>query len=91
MINIIYSRCKNKDVAWSGTINKLSQALKDSHQINEFFFKLNFFQKVIIKMMRFFRKNYLIEKLLLKFDINHGIYMDIFPLDGFPKEKHRQI
>ena len=27
-----------------------------------------------------------IEKLLKNFDINHGIYMDIFPLDGYPDD-----
>lgn len=31
-----------------------------------------------------------IEKLLSNFDINHGIYMDIFPLDGYPDSPSEQ-
>lgn len=31
-----------------------------------------------------------IEKALADFDINHGIYIDIFPLDGYPKEVSSQ-
>jgi lipopolysaccharide cholinephosphotransferase len=31
-----------------------------------------------------------IEKLLSNFDINHGIYMDIFPLDGYPNDLSEQ-
>ena len=31
-----------------------------------------------------------IENFLSKFDINHGIFMDIFPLDGFPDNKRKQ-
>lgn len=31
-----------------------------------------------------------IEKSISKLDMNHGIYMDIFPLDGYPKETNEQ-
>lgn len=31
-----------------------------------------------------------IEKSCGKLDINHGVYIDIFPLDGYPKSKKRQ-
>ena len=31
-----------------------------------------------------------IEKSAKDYDINHGIYIDIFPLDGFPKEPRKQ-
>lgn len=31
-----------------------------------------------------------IEKSCSKMDINHGVYIDIFPLDGYPKKKSRQ-
>lgn len=31
-----------------------------------------------------------IEKLLSNFNINHGVYMDIFPLDGYPENTFQQ-
>ena len=31
-----------------------------------------------------------VEKKLSKFDINHGIYIDIFPLDGYPADVYEQ-
>ena len=32
-----------------------------------------------------------IEKGLSHLNINHGIYIDIFPLDGYPQKKHKQF
>lgn len=31
-----------------------------------------------------------VEKLLSNFNINHGVYMDIFPLDGYPEDPSEQ-
>ena len=32
-----------------------------------------------------------IEKTIAKLPINHGVYIDVFPLDGYPEDKKSQI
>ncbi len=66
---------------------------KASMILPEYYFLQNTYSEpgypIIFSKLRDSRTTY-IEKSAAKLPIHHGVYIDIFPLDGYPKEKRKQ-
>ena len=58
-INIAFDWPQNIETAWSGTAYSILCELKKNHDVNIIDLKINFFQKLIIKILNFFKLRWL--------------------------------
>lgn len=69
-------------------IEKASQYLEDNQFLQNYHTEPDF--PIIFTKLRDSSTTF-IEKTAANLDINHGIYIDIFPLDGYPKNKAKSL